>query len=63
MYTYLVFLHSRTSLHCGARGARGAEVRDCHKSSFINASAEMRLLCSDEGWDLGIGGIGMGTNL
>ncbi|CAL1171911.1 unnamed protein product [Cladocopium goreaui] len=25
------------------------EVRDCHKSSFINESAELRLLCSDEG--------------
>eukprot|EP00435_Cladocopium_sp_Y103_P044068 s1943_g12.t1 len=24
-------------------------VRDCHKSSFINESAELRLLCSDEG--------------
>ena len=32
---------------CGAAG----EVRDCHKSSFINESAELRLLCSDEGWD------------
>ena len=39
-------------------GASG-EVRDCHKSSFITESAEMRLLCSDEGSDwLGLVGIG-----
>ena len=57
---YLVFFPSKNhKSDCGAAG----EVRDCHKSSFINESAELRLLCSDEGRkgsegigrDLGIG--------
>eukprot|EP00434_Breviolum_minutum_P045120 symbB.v1.2.040385.t1/scaffold7187.1/size12820/1 len=28
------------------------EVRDCHKTSFINESAELQLRCSDEGVDI-----------
>ena len=45
---YLVFFSSKNhKSDCGAAG----EVRDCHKSSFFNESAELRLLCSDEGWD------------
>lgn len=44
---HTLFFFLQESPDCGAAG----EVRDCHKSSFINESAELRLLCSDEGWD------------